>query len=151
MTPNDLSHLAWEDALDRVSGIIESVGLRVSPYLIDHTGNTPSHLIDETFSLDLQTSNAETYRDVTEMRISHALTVTMLRKLAAPSQSADQRAALVTAQAIVRALNDAMATDELRVAFIRSSPSLTADRAFLVTRLEFRLTHDWYAQPLGGS
>jgi hypothetical protein len=152
VSPLDAANLSWEQVLDLVGETVaQGAGLRLSPYLVDHTGNTPSHLIDSTFSLEDQIANDDAYRDLTEMRLAHTLTITFLKKLNAHDQAADQKDALRTAQRIVRALNDAVALGELRVSFRGAVPSLTADRTFLATRLTFRLVHDWYAQPLGGA
>lgn len=152
MTPLDPANMAWELVLDRVRELVaQGAGLRPSPYLIDHTGNTPSHLIDSTFSLEDQIANDDAYRDLTEMRLAHTTTITFLKKLNAHDQAADQNDALRTAQRIVRALNDSAGLGEIRVSFRGMAPSLTADRTFLATRLTFKLVHDWYAQPLGGA
>lgn len=149
ITPTDAACLGWSDVLDTCVRLVESgAGLVVSPYIIDHTGNTASHLIDSTFSVEFQTDNTGKYRGGDGDRMGHLLVLTHVKKLATKGQYDSQREAIRKSEDIVRVLGVQADTAELRVTFLDDSRSLTFDRAYLVSRLTFRLEHDWYAQPL---
>lgn len=152
ITATDAACLGWADVLDACVRLVESgAGLTASPYIIDHTGNTPSHLIDSTFSVEFQTDNTGKYRGGDADRMGHLLSITHVKKLATKGQYTSQAEAIRTSETITRVLGVQADTAELRVTFLDDVRSLTFDRAYLVSRLTFRLEHDWYAQPLDAS
>lgn len=150
---------AWEstdDALvslpaliQRIRDVIEAQTVaRCSKYVIDHSGNTPSHLVDDTFSLDLQSENTGKYREDSAIRAGHSLTVTCLRKLRPQDQFASQLDGLRREEEIMRALSERVATAEIRVVFRNTTRALSPTREYSITRLTFSIEHDWWDQPM---
>ena len=76
-SPTEYAILGAPALLLRLRALLESSGLECSPYIIDASGNTPSHLTDSTFSLDLQSDNSGDYRNVIPLRMAHTAVVTL--------------------------------------------------------------------------
>lgn len=133
--------------LIRIRDVIEKhTPARCSKYIIDHSGNTPSHLINDTFSLEFQSANTGAYRDETAIRARHAVTVTVLRKLRPADQFADQLAGVAREEQIMRALGDHAATAEVRVGYEGADRTLSPTREYLISQVKFNVEHDWWSQ-----
>ena len=132
-----------------VKSVIEAqTTARCSKFVIDHSGNTPSHLIDETFSLDLQSENTDKYREDVAIRAGHSLVVTTIRKLRPQDQFASQLDGLRREEEIMRALSERVATVEVRVVYRSTARALSPSREYLITRIAFGIEHDWWSQPM---
>lgn len=127
---------------------LEGSGLECSPYIIDHTGNTPGHLIEDTFSLAYSSRNAGTYRDVTPMRMVHTVTVTTVGRLNGSDSFSDTVRLAAKSEDLVRAVHLQSRTGEVRVRVETIDPALSPTREFLITRIAFTVEHDWYGEPL---
>ena len=131
--------------------IEEQTGLVCSSHIIDHTGNTAASMMNDTFSLELQTANAEQYREDVALRLRHALGVTLCWKLNPSDAFESQQACLAVEEQVIRALSERIATAEVRVVFENTARTLSAHREYLLSRLTFRVEHDWYSQPLSSA
>lgn len=148
----DTSLVGLRELYQRVVTVIEAQTVAVaSSYVIDHSGNTPSHLVDDTFSVDLQTANTGKYREDTAIRMGHELAVVLVRKLAPGDQASSYVEALQREEEIIRALMERVATVEIRVVYRSTSRALSPSREYLVSRLVCGVEHDWYSQPLSPS
>jgi len=127
---------------------LEGSGLECSPYIIDHTGNTPSHLIDSTFSLAYTTRNTGLYRDVTPMRMGHTVTVTTVGRLNTADAFSDMLAHAARSENLARSVHIQSRTGDIRVRLETIDPALSPTREFLITRIAFTVEHDWYGEPL---
>ena len=148
-TASEEALVSLPELMRRLRSVLESTGLVCSPYVIDHSGNTPSHLINETFSLDLQSENTGENRDTTPIRMGHTLAVTMVYKLRPSDQFESQMESLAREEDIMRTVGEQVDTGEIRVTYATTTRALSPAREHLISRLTFRIKHDWYGQPLG--
>lgn len=146
--PNDYGYVGWAELLRRLRSLLEGTGLTCSKYIIDHSGNTPSHLVNDTFSLDIQTLNTGEYRDVTPMQAQHTIGIVVVWKVAPAN---DQFTALTTEldreETLLRSVLSQADTAEVRVVYQDTNRTLSPDRAYLVVRHTLTATHDWYGEP----
>lgn len=144
-----MSLVGWPEVLIRLRRYFEESGLQCSKYLIDHSGNTPSHLVSDTFSLDVQTASDDVYRDVTPLRAAHTVGVTIVTKVAPAN---DQFKALTTElgreEAQLRRVLPQANTAEIRTYYVGTSRTLSPSREYLIVRHTLRAVHDWYGEPL---
>ena len=148
MSAGDLAYVGLPEVLLRLRTILEESGLRCSPYIIDHSGNTASHLVNETFSLAATQQNTGIYRDVTPLRVQHTVTATIVWKMKPSDQFAEQIRVLAAVENLIRVVHLQSRTIEIRVTWQSTTPTLSPTREFLITPIAFAVEHDWYGEPL---
>ncbi len=146
--PSAYSLVSLPEMMTRLRTYLEASGLTCSRYIIDHTGNTASHLINDTFSLDVQTDNSGIYRDEAPIRFRHSATATIVWKMTPSEQFDSQLAAMAREEDVIRSVGLQGTTAEMRIAFERTGRTLSPARDFLISRIAFRVEHDWYGAPL---
>ena len=135
------------ELLLRLRRYMEATGLLCSDYIIDHSGNEPSHLIDRTFSIDLQSDNSGIYRDEAPLRMRHTAVVTLIWTLAPHDSFASQVAALRQEEELIRSVQLQATTAEVRIAWASTARALSPSREHLILRITFQVAHDWYGVP----
>ena len=149
MSTTDYALVGFGELLIRIARTLEGSGLTCSKYIIDHSGNTASHLVNDTFSLDIQTANEDTYRDNTPLRIGHNVGVVVVWK---NTPANDQLASLVSElgkeENLIRQVLLQSNTREIRAYYAATSRNLSPSREYLLIRHTFRVVHDWYGEPL---
>lgn len=144
-TSTDATLVGLPKALLTLRSIVEkATGYECSPTFIDHGNTTPGPLMNSTFCFDLQTSNSNTYRDDTVIRMSHVLTVRVLYQVCPSDSFGSTVELLAVEERIMRALLDATATEEIRVSYKNTPRRLSARGEFIATDIIFDVEHDWY-------
>jgi hypothetical protein len=145
----DYSLVGFGEVLVRIRATLEQSGLTCSKYIIDHSGNTASHLVNETFSLDIQTANEDIYRDASPLRIGHAVGIVVVWKnLPANDQFAALVSELANEENLIRPVLLQTNTAEMRAYYVATARTLSPSREYLLTRITLRVVHDWYGEPL---
>lgn len=148
-TSTDASLVGFAAVVQAMRKVIESqCGLAMSPKMIDHTGSTPGGLIDDTFSLDVQSENTDKYREDSVIRAGHALRVIVARRFNAADELADYIAAMRFEEEIIRALAERVATYDVGVAWRRTERTRSVGGEYLIVTITLYCEHDWYSQPL---
>jgi hypothetical protein len=148
-SPSSDSLVGFPELLRRLRFYLEQSGLTCSKYIIDHSGNTAAHLVNDTFSIDMQTANTGEYRDVTPARIEHTVGINIVWKMMPVNDQFEALAKeLAAEEPLLRSVLVQATTAEVRVTYVSTARNLSPAREYLLVRHTFRVVHDWYGEPM---
>lgn len=122
------------DAVETVSGLSHSKQLIDAAFV-------PQTSMNRRFSVDIQSSNTEKYRDSNRQRLEHLVTVSVLFRINPLDQWTSYKSALDTEELIVEKLLDQSQMPAYRGRFRETSRELTGSREYLLTRIVFSVEH----------
>lgn len=119
---------------------VSSLGLTLSPTALN-AKNTPNTTVDLMFSLTMQTSNSNKYRDRSpgHIRYDHDLTVQVLGRLKPLNQAPSYQALIDTEESIIKALMTQLKMPEYRVEYTSTRRTVVPSGEYLFLEILFSI------------
>lgn len=139
--PNDLT---IRELLTQIDRVLVNTGLKRSPALFS-INDQPKTLVDNAFTLDVQTVDSRLFREGGEesARVIHTVTVSILKQLRPMAQFDSLCAAGDIEERVMAALLKRSNLPFVVVRWTQTQRTPAESREYLVLAMQFELEHDW--------